>query len=195
MSKFLHGFFRAFLMDLLSLFSWICHIITWLYSSCCICQSCDMYVLHFAKQNRAETFCCYCSSFLLLPKTESLFCFHLFCIILSLSCNLILIFWYLSAFLLSPASHPSHLKAISPVTGQTLYVSVNAFVQSPFYFFCISSKFVLSPFCFLSFLLHLYFILTSQSKNRQFYLTLVIYPPKTCRYSFLDALASLDSKL
>ena len=80
-------------------------------------------------------FCCYCSSFLLLPKTESLFCFHLFCIILSLSCNLILIFWYLSAFLLSPASHPSHLKAISPVTGQTLYVSVNAFVQSPFYFF------------------------------------------------------------
>ena len=111
--------------------------------------------------------CCYCFSYQIcisctLPnKTElkrfvaivPLFCCYLngisfqFSFILYyplLSCYLILIFCYLSAFLLSPASHPSHLKAISPVTGQTLYVSVNAFVQSPFYFFL---RFIVFVFC------------------------------------------------
>ena len=32
-------------------------------------------------------------------------------------------------------SHPSHLKAISPVTGQTPCVSVSAFCLNPIYFF------------------------------------------------------------
>ena len=119
----------------------------------CISQSCDMYVLHKTELKRLLLL------FLFFVATSgSLFCFHLFCIILLLSCYIILIFCYLSPFLLSPASHPSHLKAISPVTGQTLYVSVNAFVQSPFYFFL---YFIVFLFCVPSFLLHLYFVLTS----------------------------------
>ena len=116
-------------------------------------QPWHMYVLHKTELKRLLLL------FLFFVATsESLFCFHSFCIILLLSCYLILIFCYLSAFLLSPTSHPSHLKAISPVTGQTLYVSVNAFVQSPFYFFL---YLIVFSFCVPSFLLHLYFVLTS----------------------------------